>query len=55
MKKAELDHPGGKVSSADFEDENGTPAYSLELQTEEGEIEVTIDAMTGKVFTSDAD
>lgn len=55
IKKAEADHPGSRVISAEFEQENGKPAYSLELESEKGEMEVTIDAMTGSTFPSDAE
>lgn len=55
IKKAETDHAGSKVIAAEFKLENGKPAYSLELESEKGEMEVTIDAMTGATLPSDAE
>lgn len=55
IKKTEVNHPGSKVISAEFEIENGKPAYSLEVESEKGETEVTIDAMTGATLPDDAD
>ncbi len=48
-------YPGATVTSTQLEDENGTPAYSVELQAASGDVEVTVDSSSGAVLATDSE
>lgn len=51
VQKAEEASPDMTVSSVEFEEENEQPAYSIELLSENGEKEITINAATGEIIS----
>lgn len=50
IQKAQAAYPDMSVSAVDFEDEADTPAYSIELEGDNGEKEITISAETGEII-----
>lgn len=51
IKTAESSIPGAKVSSAEFEHEDGKPAYTLEVMDAKGQKEVVVSAETGQILS----
>lgn len=54
-KKIAEDKIKGKVMEIDLEDEDGQPAFEVELKTNTGEVELKIDAITGKILKEEHD
>lgn len=46
---------GGKVTDNDLDEEDGRYVYEIDIRTATGEADVTVDAQTGKVLSSDID
>lgn len=53
IQKAETAHPDMKVSSIEFEEEDDKLVYSVELMNEKGEMDLLVDATTGKITKDD--
>ncbi|MCI0432505.1 MAG: PepSY domain-containing protein [Gemmatimonadetes bacterium] len=50
-------HPGARIVESEIEDENGRLIYSFELEvdSQSGEVDVEVDAMTGELLPADAE
>jgi len=54
-KEIAINELGGKVVEVELDEDDGRYEYELELRTENGEAEITIDAVTGEVLELDID
>ncbi|GGA67609.1 PepSY domain-containing protein [Ornithinibacillus halotolerans] len=54
-KEIAVNELGGKVVEVDLDKDDGRYEYELELRTENGEAEITIDAVTGEILELDID
>ncbi|GHI00780.1 PepSY domain-containing protein [Neobacillus kokaensis] len=54
-KRIAEDKINGKVVEIEFDDEDGQPAFEVELKTNTGEVELKIDAVTGKILKEEQD
>lgn len=49
-KKIAVDHVGGKVVEIELDEDDNHFEYEMELRTDLGEVELTIDAVTGEIL-----
>ncbi|MCM3741241.1 PepSY domain-containing protein [Oceanobacillus luteolus] len=52
-KKIAIDQVGGKVVEFDLDEDDNRYEYEIELETNRGEVEMTIDALTGEILEVD--
>ncbi|PWA10345.1 hypothetical protein DCC39_11560 [Pueribacillus theae] len=50
-----LNEVAGDIKEAELDHDNGKWVYELEIQTKDGEVNIDIDAMTGKILEIDHD
>lgn len=50
-----LNEVAGDIKEAELDNDDGKWVYELEIQTKDGEVDIDIDAMTGKILEIDRD
>ena len=53
--KIAVEHFGGNLIDIELDEDDGHYEYEMELMTERGEVELTIDAVTGEIIESELD
>lgn len=54
-KKIALSHFSGDIKEIELDEDDGRFAYEIEMKTAHGEVDLTIDALTGKLLKQDID